>query len=515
MYMKIKICCIFAIVLPLFCQCQKLADGRDLPSVITGEPNHITENSAVISGGFSGLSVNDKKISVFFAASKFKDKIERYTLYRHSGIEHKEFLEYSEYNDIYESDFEITRSESSYESSTTLRDLEPNTLYYYIFGIHDGCVELHGAIKSFKTNNGTGYNNEEDDNEGGNDGIGGSSGGDSSGGGNSGDTWIYNAEDLSYLETANCYVVSSVGSYKFPAYKGNSTTSVGAVSSVEVLWESFGTSVTPVKGDLISRVQYKDGYVYFSTPSYMEFGNAVIAAKNTSGTILWSWHIWLTAQPQEHVYNNNAGTMMDRNLGATSATPGDVGTLGLLYQWGRKDPFLGSSSISDAVEAKSTIIWPSAVSSNSSIGTIGYAIANPTTFITYKSNNYDWQYNQDDIRWQSKKTIYDPCPAGWRVPDGGSRGVWAMAGFDDTTYDSTNEGISFNISYLSTTWYPASGLLDSSDGSLANVGYVGSYWSCSPNDTDAYYLSFDSLGDVYPLDCFNRARGFPVRCLQE
>ena len=36
--------------------------------------------------------------------------------------------------------------------------------------------------------------------------------------------------------------------------------------------------------------------------------------------------------------------MMDRNLGATSATPGNVGSLGLLYQWGRKDPFLGSSS---------------------------------------------------------------------------------------------------------------------------------------------------------------------------
>ncbi|MCC8062106.1 MAG: hypothetical protein LIO68_02535, partial [Rikenellaceae bacterium] len=32
---------------------------------------------------------------------------------------------------------------------------------------------------------------------------------------------------------------------------------------------------------------------------------------------------------------------MDRNLGAMSASPG-VASYGLLYQWGRKDPFVGS-----------------------------------------------------------------------------------------------------------------------------------------------------------------------------
>ena len=126
--------------------------------------------------------------------------------------------------------------------------------------------------------------------------------------------------------------------------------------------------------------------------------------------------------------------MMDRNLGATSATPGDVGALGLLYQWGRKDPFLGSSSISSDIEAKSTGTWPSAVSSDSSNGTIAYATANPTTFITRNNSNYDWYYTgsgtNDNTRWTTSaatKSIYDPCPAGWRVPDGGSNGVWSKA----------------------------------------------------------------------------------------
>ena len=248
-------------------------------------------------------------------------------------------------------------------------------------------------------------------------------------------------------------------------------------------------------------------------------GNAVIAAKDADGNILWSWHIWLTDQPQAQVYNNDAGTMMDRNLGATSATPSDVGALGLLYQWGRKDPFLGSSSISSNTIAKSTITWPSAVSSDSSNGTIEYATAHPTTFITYNWSNYDWYYtgssSTDDTRWttsSSDKSIYDPCPAGWRVPD---KGIWSKAGFGTTTYDSTNEGMSFSISSPSTTWYPASGYRSRNDGGLGNVGYNGNYWCASPYSNNAYYLSFSDTGYVGPSYSDSRAYGFSVRCLQE
>ncbi len=103
--------------------------------------------------------------------------------------------------------------------------------------------------------------------------------------------------------------------------------------------------------------------------------------KDASGTILWSWHIWLTDKPEDQVYKNNAGTMMDRNLGATSATPGDVKALGLLYQWGRKDPFLNSSSISCDTRAKYTLNSLATTSSSASNGTIAYAISHPAVFI--------------------------------------------------------------------------------------------------------------------------------------
>ena len=333
--------------------------------------------------------------------------------------------------------------------------------------------------------------------------------------------YISGAVDLSASETANCYIVSEPGTYQIKAVKGNSKVAVGTAVSATVLWESFGTSQTPEIGDLVVWAYCTDGYLYFEVPSDYKEGNAVIAARDSDGNILWSWHIWMTDQPKEQVYYNGAGTMMDRNLGATSATPGDVGALGLLYQWGRKDPFLGSSSIRDAVEAKSTIAWPSAVSSDSSNGTIAYATANPTTFIGY-SNNYDWYYtgdsSTDNTRWttsETAKSIYDPCPAGWRVPDGGSNGIWSKAGFKKTTYDSTNEGISFSISSPSKTWYPASGCRGSNVGSLNLVGYDGAYWSASPDSDSAYDLYFNDNGFVNPSDSYRRAFGYSVRCLQE
>ena len=319
--------------------------------------------------------------------------------------------------------------------------------------------------------------------------------------------------------TANCYIVSSSGTYDFPTVKGGSTESVGMVSSAEVLWESFGTAVTPSVGDLIKSVSYSAGKISYTVSSPFKEGNAVIAAKDVSGTILWSWHIWLTDQPAEQVYANNAGTMMDRNLGATSATPGDVEALGLLYQWGRKDPFLGSSSISDEVEARSTGYWPAAIESSASKGTIEYATRNPMTFISGSSSSgYDWFFvSRNNELWKSAKSVYDPCPVGWRVPDGDGRGVWIRAGFGHYhNYDNVDEGMQFGSPYCSpAAWYPASGFRGDDDGSLYNVGDRGYYWSATPVGRSAYYLDFNYYGSVYLSYNNYRASGLSVRCLQE
>ena len=336
--------------------------------------------------------------------------------------------------------------------------------------------------------------------------------------------------DLSAKASANCYVVSEAGVYRFKTVTGNnSSLSVGDVASASVLWESFGTDVTPNVGDLVADVKYEDGAIVFKTLKTFKEGNAVIAAKDASGTILWSWHIWFTDQPKRQTYFNNAGTMMDRNLGATSATPGDVGALGLLYQWGRKDPFLGSSSISSSILAKSTITWPSVVLSNSTNGTISYATANPTTFIDTININLDWYYSDssltDNTRWTTNeiaKSIYDPCPAGWRVPDGDDNGVWSKAlGSSSSfyyTYDNTKEGMNFSGKFgsASTIWYPAPGYRGN-NGLLGSVGTFGYCWAASPNGCKACSLCLQQhFGQVIPsASGLSRVNAFPVRCLQE
>ena len=354
----------------------------------------------------------------------------------------------------------------------------------------------------------------------------------------SGDLTPDGCEDIAEKGTANSYIVSEPGDYSFPTVKGNSTQSVGTVASVEVLWETFGTSVAPEVGDLITDVMYENDRIFFRTAYDLREGNAVIAARNSSGTILWSWHIWLTDQPQEHIYANGAGTMMDRNLGATSATPGDVGALGLLYQWGRKDPFLGCAEVltnnaPTSMLAKSTINWPSVNKSTSSVGTIDYAVKHPTTFIAANTMNYDWYYtggsHLETKRWSVEKTIYDPCPAGWRVPDGSSS-PWSVARFSYyNVFDDSKGGMLFP-SYItgSPAWYPATGYyshtgklqntVDSGEEGSETINLAcGAYWGSVYYAAEAtmYDLLFTGDGNVVTRNYNKPGFAFAVRCYKE
>ena len=437
---------------------------------------------AEVSGSVTGLSEEDKeyiKVGVLYSSESGK-------------------VENGEGKKV-----EATEISADGEFSILLSDLTIETKYYYCGYVYQGGSYTYGTPAEFTTLKHP-YDIPQD-------------------------LDVASATDLSSSASANCYIVSKTGIYKFKPVKGNSNESVGDVASASMLWETFGTDTAPDMFDLISAFCYKDGYIAFKTSDTFKEGNAVIAAKDADGNILWSWHIWLTDKPQGQVYYNSAGTMMDRNLGATSATPGDVGALGLLYQWGRKDPFLGSSSISDDVEAKSTITWPSAVGSNSSNGTIAYATAHPTTFITYNTLDNDWcypgSYSTDNTRWTASdktKSIYDPCPAGWRVPDGGSTGVWSKAVGSSSdfycTYDNTNEGMNFSGKFgdAATIWYPASGRRNGGfRGRLENVGVSGYCWAHSPNNYDAYYLAFTHQSIVVPSNSYYPPHGYSVRCLQE
>ena len=319
--------------------------------------------------------------------------------------------------------------------------------------------------------------------------------------------------DLSAAGTANCYLVQQTGDYKFKAVIGNTDATVGNVKSVEVLWESFGTDEMPNVGDLISSVSYKNGYIRFSTPENFRDGNAVIAAKNSKGTILWSWHIWCTEEGwQEQVYYSDAGTMMDRNLGATSATPGEVGALGLMYQWGRKDPFLGSSSVSSNEVALSTGNW------NSDRVLYPDSYNYPMNFYTENKNGTIYEYPKK--AWGKIKTVYDPCPLGWKVPNGGVDGVWRKAaGYTKDLHEfplvQESKGYSFSefVEGDGIAWYPAAGYW--SDNKLQQVGLNGCYWASSGETSNGAYLAFSYMREVNTSFFYSRTRAYPIRCQKE
>ena len=334
------------------------------------------------------------------------------------------------------------------------------------------------------------------------------------------------AVDLSETSSANSYIVSQSGLYKFKAVKGNSSESLNFVPNVSIIWETFGTTTVPEYLDLIKAVSYTDGYILFQTADTYKEGNALIAAMDSKGNILWSWHIWLTDYPEGQEYFNGAGIMMDRNLGATASTSGDSGSHGLLYQWGRKDPFMGSCLPNGEVKATAEF-----TTRESSLidGTIEYAISHPTTFIT---NSNDWMdYPRDMTRWTTsdkKKSIYDPCPAGWRVPDGGEKGVWSKAlGSSEVIQNHTHDG-SYGINFSGLTgssssiWYPSCGFRDGNDAKLNTVGYAASYWSASPYDAVSehnvvlFIQSQLKWSYIHPNRIhFPSADAMSVRCIRE
>ena len=234
-------------------------------------------------------------------------------------------------------------------------------------------------------------------------------------------------------------------------------------------------------------------------------GNALVAIKNSSGTIIWSWHIWVTDYKP-------SGTFMDRNLGAIGNTPGNTNTFGLLYQWGRKDPFPGNQSLYNASGAVVNISTDISVLVGSRFAK---SFENPTTYYAYSIGGKDWIgpsiSHKDDELWgrnTTTQTVYDPCPAGWRVP---KDNIWIGMNIANSPWNDNNKGI-VNNSYGG--FYPAAGArLLSNDGIIDDVGKRGYYWSASVNGYQALDLYFHKDGLSFGQNV--RSNAYSVRCVKE
>lgn len=349
---------------------------------------------------------------------------------------------------------------------------------------------------------------------------------------------------------ANCYVVAPSASKTIVVnIKGNGGDVAGTglstthtATSVGIIWQSAANLIT------LGTFDATDQTVVINANTSATSGNAVIAAYSgagETGTILWSWHIWVTDyHPNsgiKYTITNTASasyTFMDRNLGATTNMAGDVAVKGLMYQWGRKDPFPGSTTLDGTTEpttsngflfsSKITAITktPAAVGPN-----LANSILYPSTFYCgTDANNYDWYSltnpTHNDALWgganttsPTNKTIFDPCPAGWRVPawDGGAS-PWSAIGIDGVSTSSVGAFSNFGViwSIITVGFWPATGVQGFTDGAFNSIGSSGNYWSASSHsgDGNGYCFSFSS-STVTPTNYFFRARGSSIRCVQE
>ena len=334
------------------------------------------------------------------------------------------------------------------------------------------------------------------------------------------------AVDLSAANgPANCYVLTAPGTYKLPALKGCSNIPAGNVWGIELLWETYNNAESVTANSVIAAVDYENNWIYFQTPETLKAGNAVIAAKDSEGKIIWSWHIWIPATAiATDTYNLFNKAMMDRYLGALVAATVDsvpVESYGLTYQWGRKDPFVGPGDV--ATEGNATVAGK-ACSAGAALASVQESIERPTYIGS--TADADWLTTPDNTLWvDDSKSIYDPCPPGYRVPARDkSQPLFGVTVVEEveTSNLSTVVGWSENAAahYFTlgdpVTVFPFAGYRDDyGPGKVAKVGARVAIWTAHNDGDKKGYILNVRAGSSHELGSTPKGRGGSIRCVEE
>lgn len=268
-------------------------------------------------------------------------------------------------------------------------------------------------------------------------------------------------------------------------------------------------------------------------------GNAVIAVKNALGTVMWSWHLWFTPKSSldkiamtsaGQTYNFTSdnlgwkytswwGGTKDRTVVVKLEQQAEVGTkkeatvtltqkkgkderigYGNLYQWGRKDPMPGTDDLHPAGYSYNGSGYVTVGENEYNIPakkalmetrTIGLSIQKPGEMLPkVGGGKLSWFYKQYINLWSTdnnkfdgsvrdgKKTIYDPSPVGFKVPD-----AYAFEGFSLTGAD-WNNGYTFIADNNKDIYFQAGGARQGTDGAIVYNGTYGIYWQSVPTLKD-------------------------------
>jgi len=292
-----------------------------------------------------------------------------------------------------------------------------------------------------------------------------------------------------------------------------------------------------------------------------------VAAKTADGTIVWSWHIWVTRQ----TFAAADLTTISTGKRTYKLTPVNVGWVGdrvsagysPYYQWGRKDAFIpagedrpqkGDCSSGSGVNVElfptqsyssnrvvydidgSAVTGITITTDNSA--TIADNIKHPTTFYYNSSQNGSWPlatpHNQpyinlwdayrypgttEDVATATTKTVYDPCPAGFCVP---TSNLWsylrASGRKSGYTFDETNVGLKYTAN-TSELFFPLMGKRGNcAVDPITDHSKVVYFWSSSGTLSSGIYgseilamqIDLDDL--PYNAQCYF---GYPIRAVAE
>ncbi len=323
-------------------------------------------------------------------------------------------------------------------------------------------------------------------------------------------------------QSANCFVVSKPGKYSFYAKDASGKYPAG-IEEDTILY----IDVTAVGGNSVV------GYVSPDTKQ-----------------LLWTWHIWASSTSlsemsltRETTATDNEATtsmsivMLDRLLGAGGITPGTTQPHGLYYQWGRKDPMIGVSTIGQWVskETESESELGGAATSHSVVNKTYVAEWNysdgteetathqggasvPTTFITL---NYP---SLNDEQWAE---VANPCPYGYHVPSiqesKAVLGVNAKITYTDLgmvfNADGTTEGMDVTKDLGCTlkdckVWFPNNGDRAKKKGRMLNLGRNHYSWCNTLSGSSGYMIQITNT-QLNPEGTFNRGNATGVRCVKD
>lgn len=250
-------------------------------------------------------------------------------------------------------------------------------------------------------------------------------------------------------------------------------------------------------------------------------GNVLIGVKKKGTTeYLWSWHLWITSYDpnvdSNCIYDSSdQDYYMDRNLGAM-ANSMNPEAYGFFYQYGRKDPiphenidgYSSNDFFSTSQDYEVSVEYPNKYIYTGSSDTMNWALTGNTSS------------NWNNPAWNSKntKSIFDPSPKGWHVPE-----FDKMFNFFGSKIEkSSDESVAITDINGHKSYFPYTGghNYSSINGSSSANGdgkhYVGQrfyFWSSTgDNSGSAHYITY--IGGIGSSGN-SKGYGLNIRCVRD